>query len=154
MSEALFLLHSLIFCTGFGFAINRSGVVRFLQGEIMVLDLLLIWAVTTVSLLIMSLLHIGIEVDNVRTAIVASLVLGIFNAILKPVLGILTIPLTVATLGLFYFFILNAIVFGLAALFVRGFRLRWGVLSALIVPFILSLLNSQILRLLNHYELH
>lgn len=118
----------------------------------MMLDLLLIWAVTTVSLLIMSLLHIGIEISSLRTAIVASLVLGIFNAVLKPVLFVLTIPLTVATLGLFYF-VLNAIVFGFAALFVRGFRLRWGILSALIVPFILSLINSQILRLLSHYEL-
>ena len=97
--------------------------------------------VTAISLIIIAQLPLGIEVDNMGKAIIAGIVFGILNAFVKPILFWLTIPLTVFSLGLFLL-ILNAIVFGLAAWIVEGFRLRWGFWSALLGTLALSFLNS------------
>lgn len=114
----------------------------------MISHLLIVWLVTSVSLLIISKLPLGIEIDDFGTALVAALVLGILNALVRPVLAFFTFPLTLLTFGLFTF-VLNAIVFTLAAALVDGFHLRGGCLSALIGPILLSLLNSLLFRLLS-----
>ncbi len=97
--------------------------------------------ITAISLIIISQLPLGIEVDNIGKAIIAGIVFGILNAFVKPILFWLTIPLTFLSLG-FFLIILNAIVFGLAAWLVEGFRLRWGFWSALLGTLALSFLNS------------
>lgn len=97
--------------------------------------------VTAVSLLIISKLPLGIEVDNTGKAIIAGLVFGVLNAFVKPVLFWLTLPFSIITLGLFLL-VLNAIIFGLAAWLVSGFRLQWGIWSALLGSVVLSILNS------------
>lgn len=104
---------------------------------------LVTWLVTTISLLIISYLPLGIEIKNTRTALIGALVLGLLNALLLPILRFLFFPLTFITLGLFSF-IVNAIVFGLAARLVEGFYLRNGFLSAIIGSIIVGLLNSFI----------
>lgn len=68
-------------------------------------------AVTAISLLIISKLPLGIEVDSPWKAIVAGIVIGLLNAVVRPILFWLTIPLTIVSLGLFLF-VLNAIIFG------------------------------------------
>lgn len=98
------------------------------------------WLVTTLSLLIISNLPLGIEIRNFRTAIVAALVLGLLNALLLPILQFLAFPLTFLTLGLFSL-IVNAAVFALAARLVDGFHLRDGFLSAFIGSIVVSLFN-------------
>ncbi len=95
------------------------------------IGLLVSWLVTTLSCLIISRLPIGVEIDSFGKAAISAVVLGILNAILRPILGFFTFPLIFLTFGLFLF-ILNAIIFGLAAAIVLGFRLRYGILSALI----------------------
>ena len=70
--------------------------------------------VTAISLIIISQLPLGIEVDNFNKAIIAGVVFGILNGFVKPILFWLTIPLTVLSLGIFAL-ILNAIIFGFAA---------------------------------------
>jgi putative membrane protein len=110
-------------------------------------EILITWLVTTVSFLIISRLPIGVEVDSFGKAVISAAVFGILNAILRPILGLLTFPLIILTLGLFLF-ILNAIIFGLAAWLVPGFRLRWGFWSALIGSIALSVINSIIFTLL------
>ncbi len=105
------------------------------------------WLVTAVSLLILSKLPLGIEIDDFGTALVSALVLGLLNAFVRPVLAFLAFPITVLTLGLFTF-ILNAIIFWLAAALVDGFRLRGGWLAALIGPIALGLLNGLLLALI------
>lgn len=107
------------------------------------LHLLIVWLVTTVSLLIIAQLPLGIEIKNFRTALITALVLGILNAFVRPVLGFFFFPLTILTLGLFSF-VLNAIIFWLASVLVDGFRLRGGFISALIGPIILGILNAII----------
>lgn len=113
----------------------------------MIVHLLVVWLVTAVSLLIISKLPLGVEIDSFGTALVAAFILGILNALLRPILAFFALPLTILTLGLFAF-VLNAIVFALAAWLVDGFRLRGGCLSALIGPILLGILNSLIFGLL------
>jgi len=104
-------------------------------------NFIVVWLVTTISLLIITRLPLGIEVRDFGTAVVAGLVLGLLNALLRPVLGFFFFPLTFLTLGLFSI-VLNAIVFWIAAGLVDGFRLTGGTVSALIGPIILGILNA------------
>jgi putative membrane protein len=75
----------------------------------------------------------GIEAGSVTTVVVAALVLGLVNAIVRPVLLVLTLPLTLVTLGLFLF-VLNALCLWLTSAIVPGFEVRgfwpafWGAL--------------------------
>lgn len=112
------------------------------------MDLLIAWLVTTVSLLIISKLPIGVEIDTFGKALISAAVFGILNAIVKPILVVLGVPFIVLTLGLFLF-VINAIVFGLAAALVTGFRLRFGFWSALLGAFLLGLVNSLTYQILD-----
>ncbi len=112
------------------------------------LDLLLIWLVTTVSLLIISSIKFfGVAIRDFRTAVIVALVLGLLNAIVRPILGFLSFPLIILSFGLFTL-VINAAVFWLAAALIDGFTLRRGCLSALLGPIVLSLLNTVILAIL------
>ena len=80
----------------------------------------------------------GGEIKSVITTLVAALVLGFVNSVIKPVLLILTLPITFVTLGFFYF-IVNGLAFTLAAWLVPGFVVRsfgWSVLGAFTMGFI------------------
>ena len=77
----------------------------------------------------------GIHITSFPALAVAALVLGLVSALVRPVLVLLTLPITVVTLGLFYF-VVNGITFALAAALVSGFRVDsfwWAVLGALVV---------------------
>ena len=111
------------------------------------LGILITWLVTTVSFLIIARLPLGVEIDSFGKAAISAAVFGVLNALLRPLLGFFTFPLILLTLGLFLF-VLNAIIFGLAAALVTGFRLRWGIWSALLGSIALSLINSLLFNLL------
>lgn len=84
----------------------------------------------------------GIHVDTYWTALVFALVLAILNVLVKPILIILTLPLTIVTLGLFLF-VVNALVVLLASRFVDGFKIDnfwWGLLFALLLSLVTSVL--------------
>jgi putative membrane protein len=86
----------------------------------------------------------GVHVDSVGALLVAALVLGFLNAVLKPVLVILTIPITMLTLGIFYL-ILNAILFALGAALVPGFRVDgfgWAFVGALVMGILSTFLGA------------
>lgn len=86
----------------------------------------------------------GIEIRGVLTALGAGLVLGLVNAIVRPVLVILTLPLTLVTLGLFLF-VLNGLCLLLTSLLVKGFEVHgfWAaVFGALIVSVVSWLLTA------------
>ncbi len=98
-----------------------------------------------VAILLTSLLLSGVHVDGFWAALLLALVLSILNVVLKPLLIILTIPITVLTLGLFLI-VINAGVLLLADSFVDGTRIDgfwWAVLFGLIV----SVVNSILYRL-------
>lgn len=82
------------------------------------------------ALMLVAYLYSGVTIDSPLAAIVAAVVLGIVNAIIRPVLLLLTLPVTLLTLGLFIF-IINALMFWLTAELVPGFRVT-GFVQALI----------------------
>ena len=84
----------------------------------------------------------GVHVANFTSAIVLALVLGIINAILKPILLILTLPITILTLGLFAL-VLNALLILLAASVVPGFSVD-GFIWALVFGLVLSIANTVV----------
>lgn len=103
--------------------------------------------VTAVSLLIISKLPTGVEIDSFNKALISAVAFGILNAVLRPILSFISTPITFITFG-FFTLIINAIIFGLAAALVTGFRLRWGFWSALIGSFALGVINSVIFHIL------
>ncbi|NEP58641.1 MAG: phage holin family protein [Symploca sp. SIO2G7] len=112
-----------------------------------IVTLLIAWLVTSVSLFIISKLPTGVEIDSFQKALISAAVFGLLNALLGPILRVLAFPITFLTVGLFAI-VINGIIFGLAAYLVTGFRLRWGIWSALIGAFALSVMNSLIYKLL------
>jgi putative membrane protein len=101
------------------------------------------WLVTAIALAIGAHLVPGIVVSSGGTLLVAALVLGLVNAVVRPVLTILTLPITVLTLGLFYL-VVNGMAFGLAAWLVPGFTvasLGSAIGGALVVSLVSSLLG-------------
>jgi len=104
--------------------------------------------VTGVSLVIISKLPLGVEVDNFGKAVWAGIIFGILNGLVKPVITVLSIPFIVLTLGLFLL-VLNAFIFGLAAWLVEGFRLKWGLMSAFLGSFALTIVNSVLNTILD-----
>ncbi|MGD0232244.1 MAG: phage holin family protein [Syntrophorhabdales bacterium] len=98
------------------------------------MHILINWFVTTVAILISAYLLPGVAVRSLGAAIVTALVLGLINAIIRPILILLTFPLTILTLGLFIF-ILNALLVLLTSAIVSGFEVRgfwWALLFSLV----------------------
>ena len=83
-------------------------------------NFLIHWLITAVALAVGARIVPGIHVTSLTVLLVSGLVLGVINAFIRPVLVILTLPITILTLGLFYL-IVNAAAFGLAAALVPGF---------------------------------
>ena len=102
--------------------------------------LLLHWILSAVAVWIVAHVVPGISVSGPMAALIAALVIGLVNATLGLLLKIITFPLTILTLGLFWF-VINALMLELAAAFVRGFEVR-GFVPALIGAVVLSLVSS------------
>ena len=103
------------------------------------LDLLRHWFLSAGSLMIVAFLFPGIEVRGLETALLAPIVIGFINATLGVVIKIITLPLTVLTLGIFWL-IINALMLQLAASIVPGFYVA-GFLSAFFGAIVLSIVN-------------
>jgi len=101
--------------------------------------LLLNWVLSAVAVWIVAQLGIGISVRGLASALIAALVIGFINATLGLLLKIITFPLTLVTLGLFWF-VINALMLELAAMVVPGFQVR-GFLAAFVGAIVLSLVN-------------
>jgi putative membrane protein len=102
--------------------------------------LLLHWVLSAVAVWIVAHIVPGISVSGPMAALIAALVIGLINATLGLLLKILTFPLTILTLGLFWF-VINAIMLELAAVLVNGFYVR-NFIAALIGAVMLSLVSS------------
>lgn len=102
-------------------------------------ELLVHLVITAALLLLIARVVRGIEVSGWGSAFLAALALGLVNGIVRPLMVILTIPMTILTLGLFLF-VVNALMFWLAAALAPGFRVR-GFLAALLGSLLLTVLN-------------
>ncbi len=101
--------------------------------------LLLNWVLSALAVWIVAQVGIGISVQGAKAALIAALVIGLINATLGAVLKIITFPLTVVTLGLFWL-VINALMLELAAKLVSGFYVR-GFVAAFIGAIVLSVVN-------------
>ena len=102
------------------------------------MKLILTWLLAACALLMVAYLYPGVEVRSFTSALIAAAVIGLFNMLLKPVLVVLTLPVTVVTLGLFLF-VINALLFWAAASLLDGFYVA-GFWAALMGSVIYSLL--------------
>lgn len=93
----------------------------------------------------LSMVLSGVHIDTFFTAIIFALVLSFLNSIVKPLLVILTLPLTIITLGLFLL-VINVIIILLAGKFVHGIRID-GFFWALIFGFLLSFISSILIKM-------
>jgi putative membrane protein len=110
--------------------------------------LLMTWLINAVVLFILPYLMQSIRVESFAAALVAALVLGLINTLIRPLLVLLTLPVTVITLGLFIF-IVNGLMFWLAANVVGGFHVGgfWSAVGGALLYSIVSwMLSSLILK--------
>ncbi len=106
------------------------------------------WALTTLPLWVASYMFRGVTFDSVETLIISGLLLGLVNAVIKPLIVVLTLPITLITLGLFIIVINTAILF-LVQWLVPGFRiadLGTGVLLALFISVFSFVVNRFVGR--------
>jgi putative membrane protein len=114
----------------------------------MVLRLVLVWLINAVALIAVAYLMPSITVSDFTAALVAALVLGLVNAVVRPVLVLLTLPVTILTLGLFIF-VLNGLLFWGVASWLEGFGVAgfWsGVLGAILFSIVSWLLSALVQR--------
>lgn len=103
------------------------------------------WGITALAMWVASKLFSGMRFDGAGSVLIAALLLGFANAILRPVLVFLTLPITLLTLGLFLA-VINALMLMLVAKLVSGFRLQgfWTALFASLFISLLSLILSAL----------
>lgn len=112
------------------------------------MNLLLVWLVNALSLLAVAYLMPSISVSSFWTALIAALVLGLINTVIRPLLIILTLPATVLTLGLFIF-VINGLLFWFVGSFIDGFYVAgfWaGVFGAIVYSIISWALSALLLK--------
>lgn len=114
----------------------------------MIVSFIILCIVTAISLLILSYIpFLGIEIDSPVKALISGVVFGLLNAFVRPIIEFFSLPLTFITFGLFTW-VINIIIFGLAAWLVPGFRLRNKILSAILGAIALSIINSLLLQII------
>jgi putative membrane protein len=110
------------------------------------MSILVTWIANSLAIYAVAYLLGGVDVASLRDAFLAGAVLSIVNAVVKPVIVILTLPLTVLTLGLFYF-VVTAFCLWLAATFVPGFILQ-GFFTTVVAAVLISVFSAFIARAL------
>jgi putative membrane protein len=106
------------------------------------MKLILRWLLLAAALLLVAYLYPGVTVSSFGAAMIAALVLGLLNTIVRPLLVLLTLPVTLLTLGLFLF-VINALMFWAAAGVLDSFNVK-GFTAALIGSLIYSLCGMVI----------
>jgi len=110
------------------------------------LKVLVVWVINALALLTVAYVMPGIAVASFATALVAALVLGLVNAVIRPVLVLLTLPVTIVTLGLFIF-VINGLLFWFVGSFIQGFVVSgfWaGVFGAIVYSLVSWALSSLV----------
>lgn len=108
--------------------------------------LLLLWILNALALLAVTYLMPKIQITGFGSALIAALGLGLLNTLVRPILAILTLPITILTLGLFYL-VLNGFLFWLASVFLPGFDVQGplaAILGALLYGVIAWILSALI----------
>ena len=108
--------------------------------------LLLVWLINAAALMALPYLLSSITVGSIPTALIAALLLGLLNTFIRPILILLTLPVTLLTLGLFIF-VINALTFWFVGSFVQGFHVAgfWSAFFGAILYSIISWALSALL---------
>jgi putative membrane protein len=110
--------------------------------------ILLVWLVNALALIAVAYLMPSISISSFTSALIAALILGLVNAIIRPVLVLLTLPVTVLTLGL-WIFVINGLLFWFVGSFVPGFVVHgfWaGVIGSILFSIVSWLLSTLVLK--------
>jgi putative membrane protein len=108
--------------------------------------LLLTWLINAAALMALPYLMHSVTVDNIGAALVAALVLGLVNTLIRPALVVLTLPVTLLSLGLFIL-VINALLFWLVSSLVAGFHVA-GFGSAFLAAILYSVISWALSTLL------
>ena len=108
--------------------------------------LLLTWLMSAVAVSVSAWIVPGVTVESFGIALAVAAVLGVINAVVRPILVLLTLPITVVTLGLFLL-VVNAACVGLAASLVDGFHVS-GLFPAVVMVVVLTVISSVLGRVL------
>ncbi|HET6827149.1 MAG TPA: phage holin family protein [Ramlibacter sp.] len=105
------------------------------------------WLLSASALLFVAYMYSGVEVRSFGSALLAAFVIGLLNAIVRPVLVVLTLPVTVLTLGLFLF-VINALMFWAAAGLLDGFGVRdfWAALVGSLIYTVIGIVIESALE--------
>lgn len=125
---------------------NYGGYFFKIENMKLVVKLLL----TAFAVLVLSNLLSGIVIENYVTAVIIALVLAVLNTFIRPILVVLTLPITIVTLGLFLL-VINAIIILIAGNLVYGFYVN-GFFTALIFSVLLSIFRSVLFGLIKEEE--
>jgi putative membrane protein len=106
------------------------------------IKLLAKWLLSAAALLFVAYVYTGVEVTSFTAALIAAFVIGLLNSVVRPILVVLTLPVTLVTMGLFLF-VINALMFWAAAGVLDGFHVR-GFVAALVGSVIYSLIGIVI----------
>ena len=108
--------------------------------------LLITWLINAAALFALPYLMQSVRVENFTTALIAALVLGLVNVLIKPILVLLTLPVTIVTLGLFIL-VINGLLFWAVANFVGGFQVTgfWSAVGGALLYSLISWALSALL---------
>mgnify|MGYP003384586857 CR=1 FL=1 len=108
--------------------------------------LILVWLINTAALFAVPLLISSVYVRNLKVALLSALVLGLINTLIRPLLVLLTLPVTIITLGLFIL-VINGLTFWLSAQIVGGFHVGgfWSAMGGALIFSIISWALSSLL---------
>ena len=112
------------------------------------LSIVITWIANSLAIYAVAYLMATVQVGSLRDAFIAGAILTLVNAVVKPILVILTLPLTVLTLGLFYF-VVTAICLHLVSVFYSGFIIH-GTMMTIVAAILVGLLSAVINRILTN----
>jgi len=110
------------------------------------MKLILRWLISAGTLLLLAYYFNGIQIGGIYNALIVALVLGLLNALVRPVLLLLTLPVNVLTLGLFTL-VINALLFWFASTVVKGFEVVgfWNAFWGAFIMWLVSWIANQLL---------
>lgn len=108
------------------------------------MGLIILWFINALALFLVAYLLPGVHVAGFGAALIAAIVLGLVNSVIRPILVVLTIPVTIVTLGLFLF-VINGLMFWMVGSILNGFQVDgfwWAMLGAIIYSVISTIMSS------------
>ena len=111
------------------------------------MKLIIKWLLAACALLLVAYIYPGVQLQGYGAALIAAAVIGLFNVLLRPVLVVLTLPVTIVTLGLFLF-VINALLFWAASGVLQGFAVNgfWAALLGSLIYSVLMLVVDTAVR--------